>query len=75
MPLLLKVTVPLNAIKGIISDDMQAVDQVIRQRLHSDVVLIRQISDYIINSGETSATNAGASRCRCIRLSRPNTTS
>jgi octaprenyl-diphosphate synthase len=48
---LLKVTVSLDAIKAIIADDMQAVDEVIRQRLHSEVVLIRQISDYIINSG------------------------
>jgi octaprenyl-diphosphate synthase len=30
---------------------MQAVDAVIRQRLHSDVVLIRQVAEYIINSG------------------------
>jgi len=45
------VTVSLEAIKTIIADDMEAVDRVIRQRLHSEVVLIRQISDYIINSG------------------------
>jgi octaprenyl-diphosphate synthase len=31
--------------------DMQAVDAVIRQRLHSDVVLIRQVAEYIIHSG------------------------
>nr|WP_328588063.1 polyprenyl synthetase family protein [Pseudothauera lacus] len=30
---------------------MQAVDAVIRQRLHSDVVLIRQVAEYIIHSG------------------------
>nr|WP_323848012.1 polyprenyl synthetase family protein [Nitrogeniibacter mangrovi] len=30
---------------------MKAVDAVIRQRLHSDVVLIRQVAEYIINSG------------------------
>lgn len=30
---------------------MQAVDAVIRQRLHSEVVLIGQVSEYIINSG------------------------
>jgi octaprenyl-diphosphate synthase len=34
-----------------ISGDMQAVDEVIRNRLHSDVVLIRQVAEYIINSG------------------------
>lgn len=31
--------------------DMQAVDQVIHQRLSSDVVLINQLSHYIVNSG------------------------
>ena len=35
----------------LIADDMQAVDAVIRQRLHSDVVLINQLGHYIINSG------------------------
>jgi len=30
---------------------MQAVDRVIRERLHSDVVLIRQVAEYIIGSG------------------------
>jgi len=30
---------------------MTAVDAVIRQRLHSDVVLVRQVAEYIINSG------------------------
>ncbi len=30
---------------------MQAVDAVIRTRLHSDVVLIRQVAEYIIHSG------------------------
>ncbi|MCB1886832.1 MAG: octaprenyl diphosphate synthase [Rhodocyclaceae bacterium] len=34
-----------------ISADMQAVDAVIRARLHSDVVLIRQVAEYIIHSG------------------------
>lgn len=34
-----------------IAADMQAVDSVIRQRLHSDVVLIRQVAEYIIHSG------------------------
>ncbi|HEY9148273.1 MAG TPA: octaprenyl diphosphate synthase [Gammaproteobacteria bacterium] len=35
----------------LISADKQAVDEVIIQRLHSEVVLINQISHYIINSG------------------------
>lgn len=30
---------------------MQAVDQIIRQRLHSEVMLVRQVADYIISSG------------------------
>jgi octaprenyl-diphosphate synthase len=34
-----------------IADDMRAVDAVIRARLHSDVVLIRQVAEYIIASG------------------------
>lgn len=34
-----------------IADDMKAVDAVIRQRLYSDVVLIRQVAEYIISSG------------------------
>lgn len=34
-----------------IQADMQAVDAVIRSRLHSDVVLIRQVAEYIIHSG------------------------
>lgn len=32
-------------------NDMQAVDQLIRQSLHSDVVLINQVAEYIIHSG------------------------
>jgi octaprenyl-diphosphate synthase len=43
--------VPLDAIRATIAEDMQAVDRVIRDRLHSEVVLIRQISDYIVKSG------------------------
>jgi len=31
--------------------DMQAVDQVIHQRLSSDVALVNQLSHYIVNSG------------------------
>ncbi len=36
---------------SLIASDMQAVDAVIRQRLHSDVPLVRQIAEYIIASG------------------------
>jgi len=35
----------------LVGNDMEAVNQEIRQRLHSDVVLIDQISHYIIGSG------------------------
>jgi octaprenyl-diphosphate synthase len=35
----------------LIDADMQAVDRVITRRLHSDVVLIRQIANYIIGAG------------------------
>jgi octaprenyl-diphosphate synthase len=35
----------------LIGADMQAVDAVIRTRLHSDVVLVRQVAEYIIQSG------------------------
>ena len=34
-----------------IAADMQAVDEVIRTRLHSDVALIRQVAEYIVRSG------------------------
>ena len=42
---------PLEAIREFLADDLRAVDRVIRERLHSDVVLVRQISEYIIGSG------------------------
>jgi octaprenyl-diphosphate synthase len=38
-------------IKNPIADDMKRVDAVIRDRLKSDVVLIRQVADYVIGSG------------------------
>ena len=38
-------------IQSLIAADMQAVDVLIRRRLDSDVVLIRQIAEYIIGSG------------------------
>ncbi|AOZ50513.1 octaprenyl diphosphate synthase [Chromobacterium vaccinii] len=37
--------------RTLIADDMQTVDSVIRARLHSDVVLIRQVAEYIISAG------------------------
>ncbi|MBU6504576.1 MAG: octaprenyl diphosphate synthase [Betaproteobacteria bacterium] len=38
-------------IRQLIEEDMAAVDRVIRTQLHSDVVLVRQVSEYIIHSG------------------------
>lgn len=35
----------------LIAEDMLAVNAVIRERLHSDVTLIRQVAEYIISSG------------------------
>ena len=48
----------LPALIAPIVDDMKAVDAVIRERLNSDVVLIRTIGDYIIG--------AGGKRMRCL---------
>ncbi|WP_321277593.1 octaprenyl diphosphate synthase [Thiomicrorhabdus indica] len=41
----------LKEIRALIADDIDAVDQLILNRLSSDVVLINQIGHYIINSG------------------------
>ena len=41
----------LNALYALIADDMKAVDVVIRERLYSDVVLVRQVAEYIISAG------------------------
>ncbi len=38
-------------IRSFIAHDMGIVDDVIREKLHSHVLLIRQVSEYIINSG------------------------
>src|SRR5581483_8745337 len=43
--------VPLESIQRLIAADMQAVDALIRERLDSDVVLIRTIAEYIIGGG------------------------
>jgi octaprenyl-diphosphate synthase len=42
---------PLDRIRALIAEDMAAVDTLIRRRLDSDVVLIRQVAEYIIQSG------------------------
>ena len=41
----------IDAIREFIADDLKAVDEVIRHRLQSDVVLVRQIAEYIIGGG------------------------
>lgn len=41
----------LEQLYALIGPDMKAVDAVIRDRLHSDVVLVRQVAEYIISSG------------------------
>ncbi len=43
--------VKLEQLYKLIESDMQAVNGVIRQRLHSDVVLVRQVAEYIISAG------------------------
>jgi octaprenyl-diphosphate synthase len=43
--------VDLAGIYSLINDDMRAVDAVIRARLHSEVVLVRQVAEYIIGGG------------------------
>jgi octaprenyl-diphosphate synthase len=44
-------TVNIDQIKDLVADDMKAVDTLIQKRLSSDVVLVNQLSHYIINSG------------------------
>ncbi len=44
-------TVSLDSIRTVIAPDMQAIDAVIRDRLKSEVVLVNQISRYIIEAG------------------------
>ena len=41
----------MDKLKQLIASDMAAVDAVIRTRLHSEVTLVNQIGEYIINSG------------------------
>jgi len=36
---------------SLIGADMKAVDEVIRQRLHSEVALVRQVAEYIVQGG------------------------
>ena len=41
----------LEQLDNLIGPDMKAVDAVIRSRLHSDVALVQQVAEYIINAG------------------------
>jgi octaprenyl-diphosphate synthase len=43
--------VKLEQLYNLIGPDMRAVDAVIRKRLHSEVVLVRQVAEYIVQSG------------------------
>jgi octaprenyl-diphosphate synthase len=40
-----------DALYALIADDMRSVDAVIRRQLHSDVVLVRQVAEYIVGGG------------------------
>lgn len=44
-------TSPLDSIQSIICDDITAMNVVIEQSLHSEVTLVNQVANYIINSG------------------------
>jgi len=41
----------LDSVRDVIADDMRAVDELVRRRLDSDVVLVRQVAEYIIGAG------------------------
>ena len=41
----------MDSLKELLAPDMAAVDAVIRARLHSEVVLVNQVGEYIVNSG------------------------
>ncbi len=41
----------LDNFNQLLAHDMSAVDQVIRDRLHSEVLLVNQVGEYIVNSG------------------------
>jgi octaprenyl-diphosphate synthase len=41
----------LDALQTLIQDDMRAVDSLTQEQLHSDVVLVKQVGQYIVKSG------------------------
>jgi octaprenyl-diphosphate synthase len=45
------VAVTIASLRAILEDDLLAVDRVLREALRSDVVLIRQVAEYIIGGG------------------------
>lgn len=45
------IQVTIQDIRQRVEPDLEAVDAVIRRELHSDVVLVRQVAEYIIHSG------------------------
>jgi octaprenyl-diphosphate synthase len=52
---------------NLIRSDLEAVDAVIRQRLHSDVVLVRQVAEYIISEWrQATASGTGTALGRCL---------
>lgn len=61
------------SVKALVTDDLNRVDAVIRERLASDVVLVNQVSQYIINGGGkrlrplTVVVAARACGCRDLR--------
>ena len=67
----------LDNIRAVIAEDMAAVDDVVRKRLSSEVVLINQISQYIVESGGKrlrpalvviAGNHFGAERAHCREL-------
>lgn len=46
-----KEEIDINSVRDLIADDMDRVNALIENRLHSDVALIDQLSHYIVNSG------------------------
>ncbi len=64
-------TATLEPVQRLIADEMHAVDEVIRRRLHSDVVLVRQVSRvHHQRRRQAAAACAGDPGGRCMRLQR-----
>jgi octaprenyl-diphosphate synthase len=41
----------IDELRRLLADDMRAVDAVVRDRLHSEVALVRQVAEYIVSAG------------------------